>query len=226
MKRIIFYLFCLLALKSAYLSAQEHKWEVSLSGVYGRVASETVINGLSTGKIVYKRELGHAIIPSIRYHFSPSWSAGVALLLPWTNERNLYAFCYTTGVELSFRYSLEVLPKLRLQLSALGMLGLTGPYKAIKNYQEFALPLGHPNYSKIKIDYQETRWQVGLRPSLNYDLAPNFRLELAYGFFGYRSNRDLKENYIFNNKKPKDAFGFNREMGWGNSFRVGFGYLF
>ena len=226
MKRIILLLVFLgLGLN---LSSQEHKkWTVSLSENCGQVDRDFIdfrYKNINSFQNI-------TLVPSIRYNFTPYISLGLSALLPIVIEKDEYAPSYTTGGELYVKGALEVLPNLKLLLSAVGMVGITGPYKVLKEdiRWECALPPDSPYHGMCKtpdIEYQTYRWLVGLRPSISYNFNPNWSLELGYGFLGYRSNKRLSATTIIDGVKPKGAWGFNSEMGWGNGLNIGIGYSF
>ncbi|KGN70275.1 outer membrane beta-barrel protein [Porphyromonas sp. COT-239 OH1446] len=215
MKRLTLLVLCLLSGLWTNLSAQDHpRWTIGLSAQYGTLARES------------DRTMGAALIPSVRYHFGSSWSVGGALHLPLASARGDWAVCHTTGLELSLSRGFELLPQLRLTLSAVGLWGITGPYKVVSNTVDAALPPGDPGYGKLRVDYQSSRWLVGLRPGLSYRFARGWSVELGYGLLGYRSNKMLDETYTFDGKSREGAWGFNTEAGWGNGLRVGLSYSF
>lgn len=201
MKRIILF-FMISMLGVSLVSAQNIKrWTVDVSFLTGSVYHDAL----------YSDTKGSALVPSLFYNISSNRSVGLSLLLPLANEDTEYSHSYTTGAELSFKQEFEILPKFKISLSALGMFGVTGPYKAITGYM-----IGG------KVDYDKTRWLVGIRPNISYQITPNWSANLGYGFLGYMSDNDIEDTYVKNSGK----WGFNDEMGWGNSLRVGVNYSF
>lgn len=211
MRRIGLYVFITLALVSfaTRLSAQEDykRWTIGLSGVYGDLGNGKGNNGLT-------------FVPSVRYQLAKDWSASGALLLPLATEQSDYAEYYTTGLELGVRRDFEVAPRLRLSLSAVGMWGIIGPYEKV-----VLCASPYPRESPYWVDLrsQKHRYLVGLRPSVSYQFTSRWSVELGYGFVGYRSSRDIGE-VIYVSGKLKGAWGWNDEMGWGNSLRLGVAY--
>lgn len=217
MRRIGLLLCVTLALVSlgTRLSAQEDykRWTIGLSGVYGDLGNGEGNKGLT-------------FVPSVRYQFAKDWSASGALLLPLASERSDYAPYYTTGLELGVRRDFEVMPKLRLSLSAVGMWGIVGPYEVVHYPIEASpYPPGHPKHVAVEVTARDTRYLVGLRPSVSYRFTSRWSVELGYGFFGYRSSKDIGKTISLSNEF-KGAWGWNDEMGWGNSLRLGVSYSF
>lgn len=202
MRRIIL-LFLISMLGVSLVSAQNIKrWSVGAA-----FATGVVFHDYSYGN----SPKGSALVPSLFYNISSNRSVGISLLLPLANEDTEYSHSYTTGLELSFKQDVEILPKFKISLYALGMFGVTGPYKAITGY----MIGGNPKYNT-------TRWLVGIRPNISYHITPNWSVNLGYGFLGYMSDNDIDETIVENSGK----WGFNDEMGWGNSLRVGVSYSF
>lgn len=204
------------------LSSQEHKkWTVSLSENCGYVEN----NSYDLNKY-----FNITLIPSIRYNFTPNISLGVSALLPLAKaNKDSYSYSYTTGGELYLKGSFEVWHNLKLSLSAVGLVGITGPYKVVNQLLLISSPFppDDPRHKNIEVKYQSYRWLVGLRPSISYNFNDNWSLKLGYGFLGYRSNKELGNTAIVEGSDPpKGAWGFNSEMGWGNGFRIGIGYSF
>lgn len=214
MKRLgLFFLLLCLCLPSRTNAQENHRWTIGFSASYARLDPVFSDKGL-------------VFLPSLRYHLDRDWSLGLSLHLPDANKNHNLAILYTTGAEVGLRREVELFPRLRLGLSAIALIGLTGPYTAIKlPYDTSSVPSERPYYS-ADIDYQSIRWQVGLRPSLSYRFAKAWGVELSYGFLGYRSHEDLWTNAIINGKRPKGAWAWNDQFGWGNALRFGLTYSF
>lgn len=223
MKRVIYIV--MLLWFAFNLKAQEYKkWTVSVSQIYGKVQSKTI-------------DRGFVVVPSVAYGFNKNLSLGASFLLPLATEKSEVAIAYTTGCELYLNGHLELFSNFRVSLSAIGMLGTTGAYKSLKAYNDYHWTYVNENstyfdpyYEDGEVRYQSYRWQIGLRPSVSYHITPNWFFELSYGFLGYRSHKNLCHNYSvnepLNNRRPRGAWGFNSEMGWGNGLRIGLGYSF
>lgn len=202
MKRIIL-LFMISMFGVSLVSAQNIKrWTVDVSFLTGSVYHDAL----------YPNTKGSALVPSVFYSIGSNRSVGLSLLLPLANEDTEYSHSYTTGAELSFKQDFEIPPKFKVSLSALGMFGVTGPYKGVKDHV----------VGGTSIEFYTTRWLVGIRPNISYQITPKWSANLSYGFLGYMSDNDISNNYVKNSGK----WGFNDEMGWGNSLRVGFSYSF
>lgn len=202
------------------LSAQEgyDRWAIGLSGVYGDLG-----NG--------QGDKGLAFVPSVRYQFAKDWSVTGSLLLPLATEKSDHSHFYTTGLELGLRRDFEIMPKLRLSLSAVGMWGIMGPYKVVNEpfwgVDSSPYPPGHPSTPKIDLKIHDTRYLVGLRPSISYQFASRWSVELGYGFLGYRSSKSNDDTDVLVGKKKREmTWGWNDEMCWGNSLRLGVSYSF
>ncbi|KGN70276.1 outer membrane beta-barrel protein [Porphyromonas sp. COT-239 OH1446] len=215
MKRLTLLVLCLLSGLWTNLSAQDHpRWTIGLSAQSGTLIENNF------------RPKAAALTPSVRYHFGSRWSVGGALLLPWATAKSDRAVCYTTGLELSLQRAFEVKRDLHLTLSAVGLWGITGPYEVVSNTVVASLSPLDPNYGKLRIDYQSSRWLVGLRPGLSYRFARGWSAEVSYGLLGYRSNKVLDETHTSDGESREGAWGFNTEVGWGNGLRVGVSYSF
>lgn len=196
-------------------SAQEHqRWTIGLSGIHG-----TLDNASD-----YNKVQGFAFSPSLRYNFTSDWSVGAALLLPIASHQiNWKAMPYTTGIEVLLRKDFRIIPRLRLSLSAISFWGTTEQYKSASISSDSVLT----EDGKYKTRPQASRWQIGLRPSVSYQVTQHWAVDLGYGFWGYRSSRIIDRTHTPEERAhERSTWGFNGEMGWGNALRLGINYTF
>lgn len=217
MKKVLYSLLGLLLL-GANLVAQETKhWAVGLAVEHGRLSHKHDDLGKDA-----------SFIPSLRYNFNNNWSVGVGALLPLsTTKDSSRGLHYTTGGELNVTGSIEPIRRLKLSLSAVGLLGITGNYKV----HEFTRILTGGCWiadDRKPTDHKHWRWAVGFRPKVSYLFSPTWGVELSYGFWGYRSQRDIVRDtyHLEGDERPAGAWGFNDELGWGNGWRLGITYSF
>lgn len=212
MKRLTLLLCLALGLHLSLWGQGFQRWTIGLSSMYEELEGHSDSRGV-------------VLVPSLRYNLAPGWSIGSAFLLPLATIEHASAKLFTTGVELSLRREMEVAPNLLLSLSAVGLWGIIGPYEKMGAPCCAIMPrMGSTERPEVHV--QSYRWLVGLRPAVSYRFSSRWRMELGYGFLGYRSNKDLDDTYRVEDDKRIDAWGLNAQMGWGNSFRLGVGYTF
>lgn len=241
MKKLFYSLMGLLLFGISLVAQESKRWTIGLSFEYGLLTHKP---------IKPKHPQGYLIVPSLRYNFDNNWSIGLNVLLPlknttkYTSLASFYkvveGFHYTTGGELFATKSIEPIRRLRISLSAVTLLGITGNYKQIK------FPIGvygsnsssgqsNSDIEGSRVVHKYWRWAVGLRPKISYQFSPTWGIELGYGFWGYRSQKDMVHDsyynrYYYKGKKESTptsgAWGFNRQVGWGNGLKVGLTWSF